>query len=309
MSIYEHCETFAGRPVVEYQSDDKAPPEVDDPSTVAFRINGEYETDADEFRELLDILLDSAGAGRVQALIIGEWGEAFERSAPVDLLVEYADRLVNLRALFVGEMTGEQCEISWIKQTDVTPLLSAYPRLETLRVRGADGLEFRPGSYGALKELAFESGGLPAAVVRAVGECDLPALEHLELWLGVNEYGGDATVDDLAAILGGTRLPRLRHLGLRDAEIADQVAAAGAAAPVVARLAELDLSMGILSDVGAEALLAGQPLTHLRRLNLAHHYLSPAMAERLVAELPGVDVDVSDEQEDDDGERYVAVAE
>ena len=28
MSIYEHCETFAGRPVVEYQSDDKAPPEV-----------------------------------------------------------------------------------------------------------------------------------------------------------------------------------------------------------------------------------------------------------------------------------------
>ena len=87
------------------------------------------------------------------------------------------------------------------------------------------------------------------------------------------------------------------------------MAAAGAAAPVVARLAELDLSMGILSDVGAEALLAGQPLTHLRRLNLAHHYLSPAMAERLVAELPGVDVDVSDEQEDDDGERYVAVAE
>ena len=42
----------------------------------------------------------------------------------------------------------------------------------------------------------------------------------------------------------------------------------------MARLKTLDLSMGVLSDVGAEALLAGQPLTHLRRLDLHHHFLS-----------------------------------
>ena len=119
-----------------------------------------------------------------------------------------------------------------------------------LRVRGADGLAVTPVRHEALREFAFESGGLPAAVVGSVGECDLPALRHLELWLGTDGYGGDATVDDLAPILTGARLPALTHLGLRDSEIADEVAAALAGAPVVARLESLDLSLGALSDVG-----------------------------------------------------------
>ena len=83
-------------------------------------------------------------------------------------------------------------------------------------------------------------------------------------------------MEDLAPILAGARLPALKHLGLRDAEIADEVAAALAGAPVVARLETLDLSLGTLSDAGAAALLAGQPLTHLRKLDLHHHFLSDA---------------------------------
>src|SRR5262249_41661166 len=156
-------------------------------------------------------------------------------------LVDAAPTLASLTAVFVGEMTAEECEISWIKQTDITPLLEAYPALATLRVRGADGLALKPVRHAGLRHLAFESGGLPASVVQSVGECDLPGLEHLELWLGTDNYGGDATVADLAAILSGIRLPALRHLGLRDCELADEVAAALAGAPVVAQLATLDL--------------------------------------------------------------------
>ena len=88
------------------------------------------------------------------------------------------------------------------------------------------------------------------------------------------------------------------------------MAAALAGAPVVARLHTLDLSLGILSDAGATALLSGQPLTHLRRLDLHHHYVSPELAARLVEELPGVEVDLSDAKEADrDGDRYVDVSE
>ncbi|MEU8760445.1 leucine-rich repeat domain-containing protein, partial [Streptomyces sp. NPDC048659] len=112
------------------------------------------------------------------------------------------------------------------------------------------------------------------------------------------------------------RASALRSLGLRNSHIQDAVAAAVAGAPVVARLEELDLSMGVLGDQGAEALLAGQPLTHLRRLGLSHHYISPEVAERLTAALAphGVVVDLDDAQtpeDDGDGElyRYVAVAE
>lgn len=88
-----------------------------------------------------------------------------------------------------------------------------------------------------------------------------------------------------------------------------------AGAPVVARIERLDLSMGVLTDEGAAALLDGQPLTHLSRLDLSHHYLSEAMSERVRAALVphGVTVVLDDAQEaEDDGDRvyrYVAVAE
>ena len=53
-------------------------------------------------------------------MIIGEWGSAYETAFPVDLLVRNAARLDRLRALFIGEMNSEQCEISWIQQGDIT---------------------------------------------------------------------------------------------------------------------------------------------------------------------------------------------
>ncbi|WP_326556896.1 STM4015 family protein [Micromonospora sp. NBC_01796] len=307
MTINTHLTEFAGRPVVVFDPSEALP---SDPGAVAWRLTADYDTSAGDFAGLVEQFLGKVEPASVQALIIGQWGSAYEEEAPVELLVGLADRLTGLRALFLGEMTFEECEISWIQQADVTPLLVAYPELETLRVRGADGLVVTPTRHEALRELAFESGGLPAAVVRAVGECDLPGLTHLELWLGTDNYGGDATVEDLAPILAGTRLPALTYLGLRDAEIADPVAAALAGAPVVARLQTLDLSLGILSDTGAAALLAGQPLTHLRRLDLHHHFITPELAARLVEELPGVEVDLTDVQEaDSDGDRYVDVAE
>jgi hypothetical protein len=149
--------------------------------------------------------------------------------------------------------------------------------------------------------------------VRAVGDSDLPNLTHLELWLGTDTYGGDATVADLASILAGTNTPTLTYLGLRDSEIADDIAAALAGASVVGRLETLDLSLGLLSDIGAATLLAGQPLTHLRRLDLHHHFLTEEMMRRLRDELEpsGVEVDLSSANlnlrrpED----RFIAVAE
>ncbi|MFD0891882.1 leucine-rich repeat domain-containing protein, partial [Streptosporangium algeriense] len=111
-------------------------------------------------------------------------------------------------------------------------------------------------------------------------------------------------------ILSGERLPALRHLGLQDSEIQDEIPAAVASAPSLARLESLALSMGALSDEGAEALLSGQPLTHLKRLDLHHHYLTDPMVDRVRAALPGVEVDLSEQEEPDDDEwRYVAVSE
>jgi hypothetical protein len=203
----------------------------------------------------------------------------------------------------------EESEISWIEQSDITPLPTAFPNLERLEVRGGTGLGLQPLRSDTLKVLRFEAGGLPAGVVRAVGASDLPNLEHLEMWLGVDDYSGDATVADLAPVLSGERLPSLRHLGLCNSELQDEIAAAVAGAPVVAGLESLDLSMGVLTDEGAEALLSGQPLTHLKRLDLHHHFLGDEMVKRVRATLPGVDVDLGEHQRPRDEWRYVAVSE
>src|SRR5262249_12656041 len=158
-------------------------------------------------------------------------------SAPiVEALVAGRAKLPNLRALFLGDIIGEECEVSWIHQSDVGPLLKAHPALEEFRVRGSDNLTFGKLKHKALKHPAIETGGMPVALVREICAATLPELEHLELWLGTPRYGGDATPRHLRPILSGQKFPKLRYLGLRDSEIADQVAAAVARAPVLERI-------------------------------------------------------------------------
>src|SRR5262249_54080637 len=156
---------------------------------------------------------------------------------------------------------------------DLTPLFEAFPRLETFRSRGGNDLKVKPFRHEKLKSLAIEASNLSRKVVRAVGECDLPALEHLEIWLGTDEYGADTTPEDLAEILGGNRLPSLRYLGLRNSDIADDLPEALAKSPLMKRLRVLDLSLGTLSDSGAEALLAIPDLRRLEKLVIHHHFV------------------------------------
>ncbi|MFI5915551.1 STM4015 family protein [Dactylosporangium sp. NPDC051541] len=312
VTFHASTETFAGRPVVALESG--APlPVVDRPVAWRFEYFDEDFDDSEGpnegYNAALDELLDTVDTGAIEALVLGSWGYAAFADAPIVKLCEVAHRLPNLEALFLGDITGDECEASWIRQGDLNPLLEAFPKLRVLRVRGTENLRLSPLHSAHLRELAFESGGLPAEIVTAVLDSDLPALEHLEFWLGVRNYGGDVAVRHLEPLLAGGRFPALRRLGLRNAEIADRIAAALAGAPLVGRLEELDLSMGVLDDSGAEALLAGQPLTHLRRLSLRHNFLSPEFAARVVAELPGVAVDVEDQQTETQWGRYTAVGE
>lgn len=238
--------------------------------------------------------------------MLGSWGEPYERRAPLQLLIDRAGRMSGLRSLFVGDIVMEEAEISWIEQETYTPLLAAFPQLERLWIRGGTGLEIRPLSHGSLVELVVQAGGTPPEFVRALGRCELPQLEHLELWLGTENYSGGATVADLEPILSGSVFPKMTRLGLRNAENADEVAAALATAPVVARLKELDLSLGTLGNAGAQALLAGQSLNHLDKLDLHHHFISAEVTQQVVEALSTTQVDVSDvrEERDDEDEAY-----
>ena len=273
--------------------------------------------DGPGYDELFDAFLRDVDTTRISAFVIGNWDTRTWRDrSSADAfasLVAAADRFPNLRHLFVADIGQEQSEISWIHQSDLTPLLRAFPNLLTFGVRGSEDLAWEQRAYRELRELTFQSGGLPPEVVRAVAGSEFPELTDLELYLGDEEYFGGSEVADFAGILDGTAFPKLRYLGLRDAENADQIAAAVAHAPIVSRLEVLDLSLGTLGDEGAAALLAGQPLTHLKKLDLHHHFITEPMQERLLEALPGVEVDLSEKEEpdewDEEEHRYVAVAE
>ncbi|MDL4775103.1 STM4015 family protein [Actinomadura xylanilytica] len=306
MGVYSHLEEFAGLPVGQFSEEITADVPLPPAGEFAWRVSAEY--DEAPFEEVFANFLDAVDTAPMTALVVGFWGAGHDDAPdPVPLLAAAADRFPNLRAIFLGDIIVYESEISWIPPCDITPLFDAYPGLERLEVRG--NVRLAPVRSEVLKVLRLESGGLPGDVVQAVAASDLPNLEHMDLWLGDPNYGGDATVADLAPFLNGERFPALRHLGLEDSELQDEVAAAVASAPVVARLESLSLAMGVLTDAGAEALLSGQPLTHLRRLDLHHHFLSDPMAARVRAELPGVDVDLSKQKKPVDDWHYIAVSE
>ncbi|MGW2559217.1 STM4015 family protein [Streptomyces sp. NPDC001514] len=315
MTISGHLQELYGLPAFDFPGAGAKVEQLPDPASVAWRIGVDAYESEESWENAFARFASAVDTTQVRALIAGAWSDAYD-SGPDEViaaLLEAKAQLPALRGLFLGDITFEECEISWITQSVVTPLLEGFPELEEFGVRGGSGLAFPAVGHAKLRTLRVETGGLPAEVVRGIAASELPALEHLDLWLGVSEYGGDAELADLEPFLSGTRLPRLRHLALRNGEIQDEIAAALAGAPVVARLETLDLSMGTLGDEGAAALLEGQPLTHLKKLDLHHHFIGEALGERIrqALEPAAVVVDLSDVQKpwSDEGGRFTAVAE
>jgi hypothetical protein len=309
MAIYEHTRHFAGTSIANWEPETTVP----DPIGKPFRIGVTYNDDEGAWFDQFDAFLSGPEAAETTALIVGMWdqGDGGDSEAVVEAIVAARDRLPKLRAIFLGDIVSEEQEISWIQQSDVSPLFAAFPDLEHLCVRGGNGLSLGALRHARLRSLVIQSGGLSSDVVAEVADAELPSLEHLELWLGDDDYGADTTAADLAPILAGDLFPKLSYLGLRDSDVADELAGAVAAAPLLEKIRILDLSLGNLSDAGVSALLASPALAKLEFLDLHHHYLSDEMAAKVKA--LGIKVDLSDGQDEErDGAevyRYVAVSE
>jgi hypothetical protein len=311
MSEGENLTQFYGRDVVDYDPESGL---ADSAPAIRLRLSHEACRDGTTFTDLYARFLKEPIVGDVEALVIGMWnkyqeGDTAERV--VENLVSTREHLPALKALFLGDIDQWENEISWIEQTDVSPLFTAFPLLEVLGLRGGNRLSLGRPSHPKLKTLIVETGGLPGHVVREVCSADLPALEHLELWLGSENYGGDSTLADLAPILSGRLFPRLTTLALRDCEWADDLAVALADAPVLARIKSLDLSLGNLGDRGALALAAAPIAARLESIDIHHHYVSDEAVAKLNTLGPRLNAEDRQEPDmwDDEEHRYIAVSE
>ena len=302
--VSELLQTFLNKPVQNFQ-----PPTTIEPDKYVYRLRVDYDDESVTITDLLEAFVRDPQSAGVKELIIGQFNTDSSESTyeVVDKLVALKDNFKELKALFIGDITYEECEISWINQTDITPVLKAFPQLEHLQIRGGEGLSFSELAHDKLTTLIIETGGLRPDVIDQVNAAKLPNLQKLEIWLGDDNYGFDSTIEDFKPILSGTLFPKLTWLGLMDSTIQDDIAIAAAEAPVLKQLKVLDLSMGTLTDKGAAALLKSEGIRKLEHLNLRHHFLSEAMMEQLKA--LGISINLDDKEEEDGDYRYVEVAE
>lgn len=304
MTIGEHLEDFEGKPVVDYE-----PGMTLQPETNNYRLRLEYDS-GQSFDELLTDFLSADNVDRVTGLITGAYSEEMYEE-PMDVIVEAivaaAPRLPSLTGLFIGDITFDENEISWIQQSDVSPVWAAYPKLRTFQVRGGEGLSLGEVAHDQLQSLIIETGGMPKEILQELANAKLPELEHLELYLGDSGYGWSGTIADVEALLKVDRFPKLKYLGLKNSEIADDIAELVCGSPILEQLETLDLSLGTLGDAGAEKLLACENVKKLGFLDVSHHYMSDDVMKR-VSELP-CEVNVEDQEDEEEYGRYVALGE
>ena len=197
-----------------------------------------------------------------EELMLDELAAPIEEAAPP-----------NLRELYLGDTSDWDISSTSTRM----PRSSSIPRMRTLRLRGGDVTLDEAIDLPELVSFTVESGSLDSGSLRAISAARWPNLESLEIWFGDPNYGASGGVAEVAALLDGRGLGKLRHLGLRNCPFADELAGALASSRILSQLATLDLSMGNLSDRGVATMLADAPrFSHLQALDLDDNALTNA---------------------------------
>jgi uncharacterized protein (TIGR02996 family) len=205
--------------------------------------------------------------------------------------------LANIRVLELDEDVGAADQLDGF--------IARLPRIEELRLIAFDvdiGRLFRLSNLDNLRVLhvaeamAYDLKGL--ANNAALGR--LTSLRLEPTWAEFDD-GPFITLAGVRALVRSKHLGSLTHLALHRTDAGDRGVREIVQSGILARLVELDLSHGCITDEGALALLAAPDYGHLRTLVIADNRLTEAGIAAL--ERPGVKVEAGEQQEpDEDGE-------
>lgn len=260
--------------------------------------------------EFINNILADEDLAKIRSLIIGRWGECWDEESCqpiIDMFVEHAERFAHLESLYVGDMESDECEISWIKQGDYSRLYAALPNLKKLTIQGTQDLELGEIAHDNLEHLEIISGGTPCGVFASLQNSQMPALKTLIVYIGIENYGFDASMDIVMKLASKSLFPSLTHLGLVNSEEQNEIARRVLESDILPQLEVLELSCGTLTDEGAEHLLKhADRLSYLKLLDLHYHYLTTEMQKKLQKTLTCT-LELSEEQKADidDDEVYM----
>ena len=238
--------------------------------------------EAEEGVNLMDRILKDKKLPSLRQITIGCWGyDGEDCSAIADGIVANKEKFAHLEGLFWGDMDSEEQEISWIEQVDLGPVLDVMPLLNNLKIKGTNNLSIGKKPRPNLKSLEIISGGLPDSVVEDILGSDLSNLEKLVLYVGVEDYGFEGDLAVFKPLFSKDRFPKLKWLGIVDAEEQDAVVEMFLESDILPQLETMDISAGVLTDEGAQLLLDHvDKISHLKFINMRYNYLSKDMKKR-----------------------------
>jgi uncharacterized protein (TIGR02996 family) len=212
-----------------------------------------------------------------------------------------------LRTLFFGDFTYEDCELSWSELGDLSSLWPVLARLRSLRLR-AGAMTLGAIELPELRSFSVETGGFSAEDLRAVAAAKWPKLEHLEIYCGDDNYGASGGIADIQPILDARGIPALTSLGIVNCEWVNDLCKVIHKSRIVKQLKHLNLSKGIMTDEGVDALVENkEAFAHLESIDVSENFLSSDGEARLRGLCKAVH---GGQREDEDPEyRYVVVGE
>lgn len=178
----------------------------------------------------------------------------------------------------------DEHQITWIDLGDLSQATAALQQLERLFIRGSylrlGRVEFPNLRHFLLFSSTFDELG-------ALRSANWPKLETLSVAFGGEEYNPNpVTMDDVMALVREAP-PKVTHLGLRNLAFTDELIAPLSASATLKRLAELDLSFGVLLERGAELLHRhAAAFAHLKKLDVTDTGLTDFDA--LKEKIPGL---------------------
>jgi uncharacterized protein (TIGR02996 family) len=202
-------------------------------------------------------------------------------------------------------------QVSWHHTGNLGKLWKGVPHLRILEIETG---EFDVGAMDApnLERAIFITGGLSKSCGKNIATAQMPKIKHLEIYYGDDNYGGDCSVKEVQPLLDRGDLGELEYLGLKNSMFANDIAKAIGGAKILKGLKTLDLSLGAMTDEGAEALAAAKgSLAHLECLDLTRNFLT----KKGIAAVKGIcQKVVTEKQEEADGDGdetyyYVSIAE
>ena len=220
----------------------------------------------------------------------------------IDVLAERAPP--TLRKLHIGDNVDQ---ISWYQVGNLGALWKAVPKLTHLEIEAG---QFQLGTIDLpnVVRAVFKTGGLSKESMKAIAQAHWPKIEHLEVWIGDEDYGGDAFIDDVEPLLDRTDLEHLRYLGIKNAVFQNELVPLLATSKLVQQLDTLDISQGVLTDESIELFTQHRTAFSHLTIDVSETYLS-AQAQATLASL--CRRLIADEMREDEGpeDRYVRVGE